>query len=77
MGVAEHGEKNQAKGLGKQVEGKVNEVAGGDGSCTSSITIGTSGVTVSGPTSGLGQALIDTYEGVVDVTSHVIERVAN
>ena len=28
MGVAEHGEKNQAKGLGKQVEGKVNEVAG-------------------------------------------------
>lgn len=28
MGVAEHGAKNQAKGLGKQVEGKVNEVAG-------------------------------------------------
>src|SRR5437763_14681362 len=28
MGVAGHGEKNQAKGLGKQVEGKVNEVAG-------------------------------------------------
>ena len=28
MGVADHGVKNQAKGMGKQVEGKMNEVAG-------------------------------------------------
>ena len=28
MGVAEHGVKNQVKGAGKEVEGKVNEVAG-------------------------------------------------
>jgi hypothetical protein len=34
-------------------------------------------VTITTPTSGLGEALIDTYEGVVDLTSHVIERVAS
>jgi uncharacterized protein YjbJ (UPF0337 family) len=28
MGVAEHGVKNEVSGAGKQVEGKVNEVAG-------------------------------------------------
>lgn len=28
MGIGEHGDNNVAKGIGKQVEGKVNEVAG-------------------------------------------------
>jgi hypothetical protein len=70
-------EENKANEPAALTSDQVNEVAGGDGTCTSSITIGSSGITVNAPTSGLGQALIDTYEGVVDVTSHVIERVAN
>jgi uncharacterized protein YjbJ (UPF0337 family) len=28
MGIGEHGDNNVAKGVGKQVEGKVNEVVG-------------------------------------------------
>lgn len=52
-------------------------VAGGTGECTPDTdgngnNIG--GVTEPG---SLGQDLIDIYEGLVEVTSHVIERVAN
>lgn len=45
------------------------EVTASVGSC--------SGVTVKSDSKGFGQALIDVYEGLVDATSHVIERVAN
>lgn len=44
-------------------------VAGGDG------TAGTCGV-VPDDTANIGGALIDAYEGAVEVTSHIIERVA-
>ena len=55
---------------------QASEVAGGDGACTSTVTIGsTTTVTTSAPTPG--DALIATYEGIVDATSYVIERVAN
>lgn len=48
------------------------EVGGGDG-CTTTVSVG--GVTTqSGSPS---EALISIYEGAVDVTSHVIERVGS
>jgi len=52
-------------------EEQVKDVSGGDGDCSSTTSIG--GVT--SPSNSFGQALIDTYEGVVDAASHVIERV--
>lgn len=55
---------------------QVEQVAGGDG-CTTSATVGTNGVSVTSTYNSLGSALIGTYDGVVDATSHVIETVAN
>ena len=53
---------------------QVTSVAGGDASATA----GTSGVNVgTGPMPDPGAALISIYEGFVDVTSHIIERVVN
>lgn len=48
------------------------EVGGGDG-CTTTVTMG--GITTQG--GSVGDTLISIYDGAVDATSHVIERVAN
>ena len=48
------------------------EVAGGDG-CTTTVTVG--GLSTQGGSPS--EALISIYEGAVDATSHVIERVGN
>jgi hypothetical protein len=53
---------------------QATNVSGGDASATA----GTSGLNVSsGPAPDPGAALISIYEGFVDVTSHIIERVVN
>jgi hypothetical protein len=56
---------------------QAGEVAGGDGSCTTTLSAGTSGIGIqtTGPT--VGQVLISTYDGVVEATTHVIETVAH
>jgi len=55
---------------------EISRVAGGTGVCTAEDSSGNNigGVTDSG---SLGQDLINIYEGMVEATSHVIERVAN
>lgn len=55
-------------------EGQVGTVAGG---ADSTASVGTCGVNVTDRAPDPGTALIDIYEGFVDVTSHVIERLAN
>ena len=52
-------------------------VAGGTGECTPESS--GAGNNIGGVTDPqtLGQDLIDIYEGVVEATSHIIERVAN
>lgn len=53
---------------------QASQVSGGDGTCsTGTVDIGI----YNGPPGGVGPALIDTYNGVVDATSYVIETVAN
>lgn len=52
---------------------QVTSVAGGDATATA----GTSGVQVTNTAPDPGAALISIYEGFVDVTSHIIERVVN
>ena len=49
-------------------------VAGGAGECPAPDGNNLGGVSDS---EGLGQDLINIYEGLVEVTSHIIERVAN
>ena len=56
---------------------QASDVAGGDGTCTSTVTVGTSGGSVTTQGATPGDALIATYEGIVDTTSYIIERVAN
>lgn len=51
-------------------------VAGGEGDCTSTATLG-GPVGVQAPVADFGNALITTYEGIIDATSHAIERVIN
>ena len=53
---------------------EVNLVVGGVGECTASDGNNIGGVSDSG---SLGSDLVNIYEGLVQVTSHVIERVAN
>ena len=55
---------------------EVRLVAGGTGVCTAESSAGNefSGITNTGT---LGQDLINIYEALVEVTSHIIERVAN
>jgi hypothetical protein len=50
-------------------------VSGGTGDCSA----GDSGNDIGGVTdsAGLGEDLINIYEGLVEATSHIIERVAN
>jgi len=47
------------------------QVGGGDGTCTSTVTVGG----VSSPTESFGTAVTQTYEGAVEGTSYIIERV--
>jgi hypothetical protein len=55
---------------------QVEQVAGGDGTCSTSVTITGPGIVVNSTYPTLGDALSGTYDGVVDATSHVIETVA-
>jgi hypothetical protein len=55
---------------------QVEQVAGGDGTCSTTVTITGPGITVDSTYQSLGDALSGTYDGVVDATSHVIETVA-
>ena len=48
------------------------EVAGGDGTCTTTLNAGI--ITTSGPT--VQETVINAYEGLVESTSYIIERVA-
>jgi hypothetical protein len=54
----------------------VEQVAGGDGTCSTTVTFSTSEIGITTTGTSVGDALIDTYDGVVAATSHVIETVA-
>ena len=56
--------------------GDIEQVAGGDGTCTTTLTVSSSEIGFSTTANSVGDALINTYDGVVDATSHVIETVA-
>jgi hypothetical protein len=51
------------------------EIGGGAENCPVTVQIGTDGANVTITGAGVGEVLINAYEGVVDATSHVIERV--
>ncbi len=53
---------------------EITMIAGGAGECPAPDGNNIGGVADS---ESLGQDLINIYEGVVEVTSHIIERVAN
>lgn len=55
-------------------EAEIGLVTGGHGSCSNNSGNDIAGVTDS---KGFGQDLINIYEGLVQATSHIIERVAN
>jgi hypothetical protein len=62
--------------VGKELTGEqVGEVAGGDGSCTSTVTV-SGNPSISNTAGNPSDALIGMYDGMVDATSHVIETVA-
>jgi hypothetical protein len=53
---------------------QVASISGGDGtSCPSSVTVGTN-TSVTGTGATPADALISVYEGFVDLTSHMIDR---
>jgi hypothetical protein len=54
----------------------IEQVAGGDGTCSTTVTLTAPGISVESTYPSLGDALSGTYDGVVDATSHVIETVA-
>ena len=56
--------------------GDIEQVAGGDGTCGTTVTLTAPGISVESTYPSLGDALSGTYDGVVDATSHVIETVA-
>jgi len=56
---------------------QVGEVAGGTAECTTTLTLSTNEVGFQTSGTSVGQVLINTYDGVVDATSHVIETVAH
>ena len=56
---------------------QAGEIAGGTGSCPATVSVGTGGVQITDSGPSPSDVLISTYEGVVDVTSHVIGRVAD
>jgi len=56
---------------------QATSISGGDGSCTTTASGGTTGISVQTAGPDPGAALTAIYEGFVDVTSHIIERVVN
>ncbi|HXZ50199.1 MAG TPA: hypothetical protein VEG27_14355 [Usitatibacter sp.] len=56
---------------------QVADVAGGAGSCSTTVTISGPGFSVGSTYNSLADALIGTYDGIVAATSHVIETVAH
>ncbi|HET7546805.1 MAG TPA: hypothetical protein VFJ86_03505 [Usitatibacter sp.] len=52
-------------------------VGGGDGSCTTTVQLSGPGFNIVSGYTSLSAALIGTYDGIVDASSHVIETVAN
>ena len=56
---------------------QATNVAGGDASASATVSANPSVIVSTGPVSDPGVALTAIYEGFVDVTSHIIERVAN
>jgi hypothetical protein len=71
-------EETKKQEAGQALSGEqVAEVAGGTGtSCTSTATVGTGGVGVTNSAPTPGEAMTGIYDGLVEVTSHVIETVA-
>ena len=55
---------------------EIDWVAGGTGECTAEDSGGNDYLGGASPNQ-VGEALIDVYEGLVEATSHIIERVAN
>jgi hypothetical protein len=55
----------------------VNEVEWVSGGAEATVSAGGVSVTVKGDSAGFGRAVINIYEGAVEATSYVIERVAN
>ncbi len=55
---------------------QVAAVSGGDG-CTTTVTIAAGDTSVVSTYDSFGAALIGTYDGLVDATSYVIERLAS
>lgn len=55
----------------------VSEVEWVSGGAEVTVSIGKASVTVKGETGDFGTGLINLYEGAIDATSHVIERVAD
>ncbi len=55
---------------------EIRAVAGGEGTCTPDDAGGNNLGGVTDPP-GLGDDLVNIYEGIVQATSHVIERVAD
>ncbi|HUJ00909.1 MAG TPA: hypothetical protein VLY46_11770 [Usitatibacter sp.] len=65
-----------AKGAGTEIAAEsAADVSGGD--CGTTVTVGTSGTSVSTTSGSPGDAFIAIYDGAVAATSHVIETVAN
>jgi hypothetical protein len=55
---------------------QTSQIAGGAGECTTTVTVSADpSLVISSPSPA--DAFISIYEGAVDATSHVIERVAN
>jgi hypothetical protein len=70
-------EENKANEPAPLTTDQVNQVAGGDGDCTTTVQLGGTGGSVTSTYSSLGDAIIGTYDGLGDGTSHIIETVAN
>ena len=56
---------------------QVASISGGDGTCSTTAIVGTGGTSVTTTAPTPTDALVSIYEGFVDLTSHVIERLAN
>jgi hypothetical protein len=56
---------------------EATSISGGDASCPTTVTIGAGGSSIVTPAPSPSDGLIAVYEGFVDVTSHIIERVAS
>jgi len=56
---------------------QAGEVGGGDGSCSSTVTVGGGGVSVGTTAPTPGQAMTAIYDGAVETVSHIIETVAH